>query len=57
MESKQPEQSEPLSMDQIRDLVLNNNKTDKYTLISEVVGQDSHTRSVVLKAIEGSIND
>ncbi|MDC1292192.1 1-deoxy-D-xylulose-5-phosphate reductoisomerase [Amylibacter sp.] len=34
-----------------------NNKTDKYTLISEVVGQDSHTRSVVLKAIEGSIND
>ncbi len=34
-----------------------NNKTDNYTLISEVVGQDSHTRSVVLKAIEGSIND
>ena len=33
-----------------------NNKTDNYTLISEVVGQDSHTRSVVLKAIEGSIN-
>ena len=30
-----------------------NNKTDNYTLISEVVGQDSHTRSVVLKAIEG----
>ncbi|MDC0580816.1 1-deoxy-D-xylulose-5-phosphate reductoisomerase [Amylibacter sp.] len=34
-----------------------NNKTDNYTLISEVVGQDSHTRSIVLKAIEGSIND
>ena len=34
-----------------------NNKTDNYTLISEVVGQDSHTRSVVLKAIEGSTND
>ena len=34
-----------------------NNKTDNYTLISEVVDQDSHTRSVVLKAIEGSIND
>ncbi|MDC1348624.1 1-deoxy-D-xylulose-5-phosphate reductoisomerase [Amylibacter sp.] len=34
-----------------------NNKTDNYALISEVVGQDSHTRSVVLKAIEGSIND
>ena len=34
-----------------------NNKTDNYTLINEVVGQDSHTRSVVLKAIEGSIND
>ena len=34
-----------------------NNKTDNYTLISEVVGQDSHTRSVVLKAIESSIND
>ena len=34
-----------------------NNKTDHYTFISEVVGQDCHTRSVVLKAIEGSIND
>ena len=34
-----------------------NNKTDNYTLIDEVVDQDSHTRSVVLKAIEGSIND
>ncbi|EAU52599.1 1-deoxy-D-xylulose 5-phosphate reductoisomerase [Rhodobacterales bacterium HTCC2255] len=34
-----------------------NNKTDNYTLISEVISQDSHTRSVVLKAIEGLIND
>ncbi|MDA9772257.1 1-deoxy-D-xylulose-5-phosphate reductoisomerase [Amylibacter sp.] len=34
-----------------------NNKTDNYTLIDEVVDQDTHTRSVVLKAIEGSIND
>ena len=33
------------------------NKADSYTLISEVVDQDSHTRSVVLKAIKGSIND
>ena len=34
-----------------------NNKTDIYTLIDEIVDQDSHTRSVVSKAIESSIND
>ncbi len=33
------------------------NRTDIYTIIDEVVDQDSHTRNVVLKAIEGSIND
>ena len=33
------------------------NKPDSYTLISEVVDQDYHTRSVVSKAIESSIND